>query len=179
MRGDQFFLVGHDKIDGGADPKYKYNVKVQMAIMELPCCIEDGDVRGLCFTCIGDLDKMTLKQLAQLRTCPNLCYAMAYWLHNNHYVSCRNTPGFTTYSKFLEANPELAQYIDIVLRLANITRWELTQTIYDEFVKDSDSDSDSDSDDECETCGSTKHVTSKSYGAIQVAQCKECWLDED
>ena len=146
--------------------------------MEKPCCDRSGDVRGMCFTCVGDLESMTLKQLTKLRTCPNLRYAMAWWFYNNHDLSTINRPDSVTLSKFLKANPELAKYIDILLYSAGITRCEVTNTIYMSIEKD-DSDSDADSDNECETCGSTKHVTSKSYGAIQFAQCKGCWLNED
>ena len=129
-------MVGHDKIDGGADSKYRYNVKVQMAVIEMPCCIHNGDVRGMCFTRIGDLDTMTLKQLVQVSKCPNLCNAMAYWLFNNHQVSTIRRPGFISLYRFLPSNPELAVYLDILLKFAGITRTELNDTIYEEHDAD-------------------------------------------
>jgi hypothetical protein len=55
----------------------------------MPCrksCRENGDVRGMCFTCIGDLNDMTVRELKEVAwNCPNTPYAMAYWLHNNHH----------------------------------------------------------------------------------------------
>lgn len=48
-------------------------------------CDGNGDVRGMCFTCTGDFDDMTVNQLRKVMKCPNTPYAMAFWIHNNHH----------------------------------------------------------------------------------------------
>jgi len=48
------------------------------------CCDGNGDARGLCFICIGDMDNMTAKTILEVRKCPNKNYAIAYWIYNNH-----------------------------------------------------------------------------------------------
>jgi len=47
------------------------------------CCDANGDVRGLCFICIGDLTKMTKETITHVRKCLNKEYAVAYWIYNN------------------------------------------------------------------------------------------------
>ena len=47
-------------------------------------CCRGQDVRGMCFTCIGDLSKMTADTILKVRNCPGRDYAIAYWIHNNH-----------------------------------------------------------------------------------------------
>ena len=49
-------------------------------------CSKDGDVRGMCFTCIGDLNDMTVREVKEVAWyCPQTPYAMAWWIHNNHH----------------------------------------------------------------------------------------------
>jgi len=50
-----------------------------------PCCVLNGDVRGMCFTCIGGLPKMTADAILRVRRCPNTPYAIAFWIFNNHH----------------------------------------------------------------------------------------------
>jgi len=47
-------------------------------------CNDLTDVRGLCFTCIGEPWKMTLSYFFQVIECPMTPYAFAYWIYNNH-----------------------------------------------------------------------------------------------
>ena len=47
-------------------------------------CDDSTDVRGLCFTCIGDVEKITMSYFLQVLHCPCTPYALAYWIHNNH-----------------------------------------------------------------------------------------------
>ena len=48
------------------------------------CCKSNGDVRGMCFTCIGNLNEMTADTIEIVNKCPNLSYSVAYWIHNNN-----------------------------------------------------------------------------------------------
>lgn len=47
-------------------------------------CCRGGDVRGLCFTGIGDIAKMTDEVRVEVSKCPSTPYAIAYWFWNNH-----------------------------------------------------------------------------------------------
>ena len=49
----------------------------------MPCCDSNGDVRGMCFVCIGGLDSITADAITKVRACPNKAYAIAYWVWNN------------------------------------------------------------------------------------------------
>jgi hypothetical protein len=48
------------------------------------CCNSNGDVRGMCFTCIGDLTKLSYKTIQLVSNCPSKNYAVAYWIWNSH-----------------------------------------------------------------------------------------------
>ena len=61
--------------------------------MEKKCCNEDGDVRGMCFTCIGDLTKMSAETILRVRKCPSKTYCIAWIAWNNQcYKEWRNLP---------------------------------------------------------------------------------------
>jgi hypothetical protein len=47
-------------------------------------CCSTEDVRGMCFTCVGDLGKMTGEAILKVRKCPRLEYAIGWWIWNNH-----------------------------------------------------------------------------------------------
>lgn len=48
-------------------------------------CCRGTDVRGLCFTCIGNLDEMDDDTVQRVNKCPHTPYAVAYWFYNNHH----------------------------------------------------------------------------------------------
>ena len=47
-------------------------------------CSGDQDVRGHCFTRIGDMPTMTADAILRARACPMTPYSIAYWFWNNH-----------------------------------------------------------------------------------------------
>ena len=56
-----------------------------------------------------------------------------------------------------------------------------TGTQVSHYIRWKEDESEEESDDdsgECECCGVKKNVTTKSYGAIQVSQCRDCWAKE-
>ena len=49
-------------------------------------CSKGGDVRGMCYICIGDYDDMTIREVKEVAwRCPQTPYAMAWLLHNNEH----------------------------------------------------------------------------------------------
>ena len=74
---------------------------------------------------------MTLKQLFTIKDCPNLRYAMAYWLHNNHNVSTKAGTGGVSLYRFLNEHVILANYLKIIMDWADFTTFELADTIYE------------------------------------------------
>ena len=48
-------------------------------------CCNGTDVRGMCFTCIGDLTLMTADDILRVRSCKHTPYAIAWWVWNNHH----------------------------------------------------------------------------------------------
>lgn len=51
------------------------------------CCNILGDVRGLCYFGLQGnegIGAISVDDLITLRKCPNLTYAIAYWIFNNH-----------------------------------------------------------------------------------------------
>jgi hypothetical protein len=91
--------------------------------MPKKCCNENGDVRGMCFTCIGDLTKMSADTILRVRKCPSKNYAIAFWLWNNDcYKECRNLP---------------------VLQLL-VSDW----SVIDDYIRSFDKDDDTDDEDE-------------------------------
>ena len=58
------------------------------------CCDRNADVRGMCFTCLGDMRAMTAADILRVRRCSNTPYAIAYWLYNNHHDELKADPTF-------------------------------------------------------------------------------------
>lgn len=89
--------------------------KLHQAVKDLSCCDSNGDVRGMCFCCLGDLSKVTLKQIVALRKCPNLTYAVAFWLFNNFEVSevRKDAPRLST---FWRKRRDIVQYLGLIIR---------------------------------------------------------------
>ncbi len=54
-------------------------------IVKKPCCKAYGDVRGMCFTCIGNFSTMDVETLLRVRACPHTPYAIAWWFYNNFW----------------------------------------------------------------------------------------------
>lgn len=65
------------------------------------CCI-GKDLRGICFTCIGDLDKMTADDILRVRACKHTPYAIAYWLYYNYYDELQLDPWFWQKNKYIQ-----------------------------------------------------------------------------
>ena len=62
----------------------------------------------MCFTCIGDLKKMTAEDIIAVRICPNFTYAVAFWYYNNHKEDIEEH-GF----KYLESCPYMNLLLDV------------------------------------------------------------------
>jgi len=84
--------------------------------MQKKCCNSNGDVRGMCFTCIGNLEDMTLQEIVEVRKCPNLHYAVAYWLNNNHDVTTRANRIGLSLLEFWEQRRDIVQYLGLLIR---------------------------------------------------------------
>jgi hypothetical protein len=80
--------------------------------MTSQCCNSDNDifgacdVRGMCFTCIGDMSQMTADDILRVRQCKNTPWALAWWIWNNHndeFVKMMKTGnfGFITNNKYM------------------------------------------------------------------------------
>ena len=65
-------------------------------------CCSGKDVRGMCFTCIGDLDKMTADDILRVRACKHTPYAIAYWVYNNHYDELQLDSWFWQKNKYIQ-----------------------------------------------------------------------------
>ena len=72
------------------------------------CCKPD-DVRGMCFSRIGDLSNMTAKTIVEVKKCHRLPYAVGWWLNNNHEVY------YHTLFDFWKKTPELTKYLDLLV----------------------------------------------------------------
>lgn len=48
-------------------------------------CCRGIDVRGMCFTCVDNLDMMDGDTVQRVSKCPHTSYAIAYWFYNNHH----------------------------------------------------------------------------------------------
>ena len=94
-------------------------------------------MRGMCFTCIGDMSKMTADDILRVRNCECTPYAIAYWFYNNHHESYKNY-GISMLQE--------DDYIDMIVRSSsmwNDIRSELVDMDrdidyteeYDEYVK--------------------------------------------
>jgi hypothetical protein len=131
----------------------------------MPCCDENGDVRGMCFSRLGDLSQITLEKLLQVKKCPQLCYNLAFWLHNNHSVS--EVGSGVLLGVFWRKNKELVQYLELIVPSPN-DYWELKKAI-----KAIEGDDDDDN-----VCLRVKHK----YNEIECGfNCpyKNDWMKED
>jgi len=103
----------------------------------MECCNSDGDVRGMCFTCIGNLEDMTLQEIVEVRKCPNLHYAVAYWLNNNHDVTTSADRIGLSLLEFWEQKRDIVQYLGLLIRTP-IELMKVHDIIYDMEHDDED-----------------------------------------
>lgn len=126
-----------------------------------PCCKPDGDVRGMCFTCIGDISEMPFHELIRVSKCPMLEYAFAYWVYNNYQV--------TTMSEFddcMNSDKYLSRFVDM-----------MDQYFRPDFIKDvwhciHEIISDEEEEERCTECRSDDI---HEYDPNGNAFCEECW----
>jgi len=118
-------------LDGDFNKKCPHTSEVT----DLSCCGATGDVRDMCFCRLGDLPKLTLMQVVQVRQCPNLTYAVAYWLTNNFGVSevRKDAPGLST---FWRKRRDIVQYLGLIIRDGD-EFWALKEAI-EAMEKDED-----------------------------------------
>ena len=90
------------------------------------------DVRGMCFCCNINLEEMTATDILELRTCPNLYYAIAWLLYNNY----GGDEGFNPYK--ITDSP-VWRYINIIIPNQHLA---ITRGILD-MMNDSDESEDS------------------------------------
>jgi len=114
----------------------------------------------MCFTCIGDLSKMTADTIIKVRKCPRLEYAIAYWIWNNHNDE---------YEKMGLWNEETSWYKNEHLKLLDPDWSWVAEAIYEitnDDAYDNACEECYETDCECEHCG-------------ECCVCGECECEED
>ena len=97
------------------------------------CCKPWGDVRGMCFTCAGDLTKIDGDKLKRVRECESKNYAIAFWIWNNHNY---------------EYNRYGLNILNMFKNMKGITQLNPDWSIITKYILSFDSDSDSDDEKE-------------------------------
>lgn len=96
-------------------------------------------MRGMCFTCIGDMPTMTAETILRVKACPNKNCAIAFWIYNNHHEEWDNRN-----MQFWTKNP----YLQL---LCDEDDFGEIYEIMEDFEMD-ESDDESDDESECSGC---------------------------
>jgi hypothetical protein len=113
------------------------------------CCEANNDVRGMCFATIGDLHNMALWQVLEMRKCPNLEYAVAWWIDNKFHNDIVLPGNNSVISCQLVKKLPVWKYIDVI-NPDFMFMMGVCATIH-RFNRDSDTESDSESESESES----------------------------
>jgi len=136
----------------------------------------------MCFCRLGDLDKVTLKQIVALRKCPNLTYAVAYWLNNNFGVSEVRNDG-PSLSTFWRERRDVVQYLGLIIRTPD-EQWNLKNAIF-EMEKDDFCDickgstKDAKCSTVCDTCEEKHGISEDEESEDEAIPCIECGAAAD